>query len=160
VHAREHEVYLQACIFFAFFSVVAVIYNLIFSLALIGLILYTTVFYVLVTRIVEGVTVRARSKIRSGVAGDAVVVVSDLAATAVMLSLPVPDPGPMAVPASTFYWMHLINPGGTASLVCSIPVFVYARFESLLHVLCSRPREENPSSYSATIHKDVTRISL
>jgi hypothetical protein len=156
LHARSHGFYLQACAYFAFFWGAA-LFNLLFSLALIGLVLYTTVFYLMVTRIVEGVTVPAKSKIRSGVAGDAVVAVSDLAATAAMLSLAVPDP--MAVPASTVYWTHLITPGGTTSLVRSFPEPEYACFDYLLLVLCSRSGDDDLSQYLTMIHQDVTRIS-
>ncbi|NJR41427.1 MAG: hypothetical protein HC767_00965 [Akkermansiaceae bacterium] len=91
------------------------LFNLLLSLVIVALVLYLVGYYLLVTRIVEGVTEPAYGKIKSGVAGDPVAAVSDLAAAGARMSLTVPDP--TALHASSHYWLSIANPGGTAKLV-------------------------------------------
>lgn len=104
----------QACAFFSF-SWGTALFNLIFSLLLIATVLYVLGFYLMVTRIVEGVIEPAYAKIKSSVAADPVAAVSDLGASGARMSLTVPDP--TALPASTHYWMDVVNPGGTAKVL-------------------------------------------
>ena len=91
------------------------LFNLLLSLLIIALVLYLTVYYLIATRTAEGVIEPAYDKIKSGLAGDPVAAVSDLAACGAKMSLTVPDA--TALPASTHYWMSITNPGGTARLV-------------------------------------------
>ena len=106
--------FLQACIYFSF-SWGTALFNLIISLLLIAAVLYAVGFYLMVTRIAEGVIEPAYEKIENGVAADPVAAVSDLGAAGAKMSLAVPDP--TALPASTHYWMPVVNTGGTAKLV-------------------------------------------
>lgn len=105
---------MQALVYFSF-SWGTALFNLLLTLLIVGLVLYLAGYYLMVTRIVEGVTEPAYEKIKAGVAGDPVAAVSDLAASGAKMSMSVPDP--TALHSSSHYWMSKVNPGGTAKLV-------------------------------------------